>query len=347
MMGRRNYEISEKIAECTGLWLAEGDNKCNNKINFSNNCPELITLFHKNMKKLFRDHTFNIRLYIYARNPAKVNAHIKVDTTRRYINKKANKPYFIWRLASVKLNKEWKGIVKSICSKKKFEVALLRGFFAGEGNIKIGSHNSRVLRIAQKRRIPLIERILDNLSVTYTFRAGDRSYYIYNRKNWDKLAKISIADLHPLRKKKFYKAYNQFTQYHHKPYFIRNNLLNLLNKPKSTKELAHHFKRSPARIYDILSEFKKSNLIINYRIGSCDYWIKKSSNTLLISKTKQKYLNVLKNNPLTTKEISVIFKVCWKSSFRRLKELEKLGLAKRANNKRWYKTKTNKKVIVI
>ena len=95
-----------------------------------------------------------------------------------------------------------------------------------------------------------------------------------------------------------------------------------------------------------MGEFKKDKTLVNFRIGSIDYWVK-NSNKVIISKLKQKYLNVLGNNKLSTKEISGIFKVCWKSSFRRLKELEKLGLVKITKDKRWQKIKTNKKVIAL
>ena len=46
-------------------------------------------------------------------------------------------------------------------------------------------------------------------------------------------------------------------------------------------------------------------------------------------------------------KIANYFNVDFKSSFRRLKELEKLGLVKRREDKVWKKKNTGKKVVVI
>ena len=342
----KGYNLSQEIAECVGLWLAEGDTKCNNEITFTNNSTFLINHFHRNINKLFNGYHHNIRLYVYSNSCNRIIAPIKVDKINYYTDLRATKPYFIWRLASCSLNKEWKTIVSFVFKTKTFEEALLRGFFAGEGNIKTGSNNNRTIRIAQKQRSDLVERILNNLSVNHTFRAGDRSYYICNRENWDRLAKIRIADLHPIKKEKFWKTYSEFKEYHYSPNHLKNNLPRVLTNPKTTKVLDNLFKRSSARIYDILGELKKDKMVVNFRVGSTDYWVK-NSNKVVISRLKQKYLNVLGDNGLSTKEISGIFKVCWKSSFCRLKELEKLGLVKITKDKRWQKIKTNKKVIAL
>ena len=48
-----------------------------------------------------------------------------------------------------------------------------------------------------------------------------------------------------------------------------------------------------------------------------------------------------------TTEIANYFNVDLKSSFRRLKELEKLGLVKRREDRIWEIMSTNKKVIVL
>ena len=45
-------EIKE-IAECVGLWLAEGDKKTSAEVTFTNNCMELIIFFHP-IQKNFR-----------------------------------------------------------------------------------------------------------------------------------------------------------------------------------------------------------------------------------------------------------------------------------------------------
>ena len=46
-------------------------------------------------------------------------------------------------------------------------------------------------------------------------------------------------------------------------------------------------------------------------------------------------------------EIAKYFNVDFKSSFRRLKELEKLDLVKRNSDKKWKRLNSHKKVIVL
>lgn len=338
-------KIGKRLAECVGLWLAEGDNKCNNEITFTNNCPELIIYFHKSLKQFSEQCNNPIRIYSYSKKGI-TKVPVEGCKIKNYIDLRAKKPYFIWRLASVSLNKKWKKIVKCVILDKDLQNDLLRGFFAGEGNIKV-TEKGKSLRIAQKERNILIENILKSLSVTYIFRPKERNYYIFNRENWDKLAKVRIAELHPEKNKKFCAAYSSFKEYHYGKNFIKNNLFEVLDKPISTKQMALKFKRSPARICDVLMDLKKSGKIKNFRVKNKDYWIKNAANIIVISQIKQRYLNAFRNNEISTKQFSVMFGVCWKSSFRRLKELEKLELVERNKNKTWSKVKNSRKVVVI
>jgi len=41
-----------KIAQCVGLWLAEGDRKSNHELTFTNNSKELIKFFHNAIMKI-------------------------------------------------------------------------------------------------------------------------------------------------------------------------------------------------------------------------------------------------------------------------------------------------------
>ncbi|MBD3354819.1 hypothetical protein GF361_02445 [Candidatus Woesearchaeota archaeon] len=70
-------QITKEIVECAGLWLAEGDKKCNNEINFSNNEFSLIKFFDKNVRELFKDYQFNVRIYIYTPNEKIIHIPIK------------------------------------------------------------------------------------------------------------------------------------------------------------------------------------------------------------------------------------------------------------------------------
>ena len=336
-----------EIAECVGLWLAEGDKRCNNEINFSNNCFNLIKQFHKIITSLFKKYKFNIRIYIYTKYGEKIDIPIKKCKINIYIDKQATRPYFIWRLASVELNKKWKKIVKEIRGNKKYYADFLRGFFAGEGNIKTGSHNNRTIRISQGKPLELIESILKHFKIDYKYSPRERSYVITGKVNWDRCAEIKIADLHPLRKLKFWRTYKDFKEEHYKHNYLDNSIFDSLINPLTSYELSIKFNRSQARIYDVLDILKKKGKILNYRVRSKDYWIRKDQNIIILSKLKQNYINFLKHRNKSTKEFSGYFSVDWKSSFRRLKELEKLGLVKRDRNKKWRRLNTNKKVIAL
>lgn len=273
---------------------------------------------------------------------------IPFDVTKvnKYIDKRATKPYCIWRLASVQLNKKWKVMVENYKNNPKNYSGILRGFFAGEGNIKMSSHNSRTIRIAQKE-CAFLEKLLEYFNVEFNYTKEDRSYNVTHKLNWDRLANIKIADLHPVKKVKFWKAYSEFKEEHYKNYYLKNSILRLLSKPSLPLDFAIMFKRSKARIQEILVDLKKEGKINEFRVGSKSYWIRNDSNTTIISKIKKNYLDLLADSNKTTKEITNYFNVDYKSSFRRLKELEKLRLVIRNGDKKWQRVISTKEVLVI
>jgi hypothetical protein len=55
---------------------------------------------------------------------------------KHYVDKRSNKPYFIWRLADRKLIGKWKNIVELSKRNPRLYPFILQGFFAGEGNVK-------------------------------------------------------------------------------------------------------------------------------------------------------------------------------------------------------------------
>ncbi|MAG40152.1 hypothetical protein CMI41_04255 [Candidatus Pacearchaeota archaeon] len=338
--------LDRRVAECVGLWLAEGDNKTRMEITFTNNCWPLIDHFFKTIKKIFNIENFRFRIYTYTPNGSKVQIPIKGIRKRYYLHKRATKPYFILRLASVEIVKEWKKIVRDTLANKDFSPYVLRGFFAGEGNIHSGAHNNRVLRIAQGIRKKYIEDLLNQIGITkYSFYAPKRYYLIWNKKNWDIFAKLKIADLHPDKKERFWRLYSSFKEEHYSPNYLIEEVYKNLNSPKTTRELAKIYKRSFARLQDVVILLKKQGRISNFQIGSVSYWTK-DENELIISKIKKKYLEFSKS-PRLTFEFSKKFKVDWQSSNRRLKELEKLELVRRREDKKWIKTQAKKKITVI
>jgi hypothetical protein len=343
-----------ELAECIGLWLAEGDSKTKSEVTFTNNCKEMILLFHNTLKNIYSGSNLP-RVYIYSKEPLSLNFKLPMKDVRlkQYTDTRANKPYCIYRLAGVPFVKCWKELVEFYLSQKDFHPDILRGIFAGEGNIHTGGHSSRTLRVSQVNRTKQFEKLFDALSLKYTYSPSNRMYNFTHKENWDIFAKNRLADLHCDKKRRFWEAYdsykqnhyhNHFIRYHN--HFIRANIIGLLTTPKTKRELAIHFGRSEARIYDILSFYKKEGKIINFCVCSKAYWIRKDSGVILISKIKNKYINLLKNSSKTTQQLAKELKVCWKSSFKRLSELKKLGLVAQ-KDKRWKLLNCDKKVVPL
>ena len=146
-----------EIAECVGLWLAEGDNKTKYEITFTNNCWELIELFFTRILELFKGYRFNPRIYVYSPDEHCYPLFCPGFVIKNYIDKRATRTYFIFRIASVELVKIWKKLVDDYTYYGKYSSDILRGFFAGEGNLKSSSHNSKMIRIAQKEPKPFVD----------------------------------------------------------------------------------------------------------------------------------------------------------------------------------------------
>ncbi len=344
-MGDNLSVLDKNVAECIGLWLAEGGIKSKSEITFTNSCWELVDLFHRTIKKVFPNQNYKIRIYIYSKDKEKVEIPYKEVIVKEYIHKRATRPYFIHRIASVKMLKEWKGIVKENLDNKEVHKYILRGFFSGEGNIYEGSHNTRKLRISQGKRKGFIEILMENLGLEFSFREKNRNYVIYGKWNWDIFAKNNLDDLHPDKKKKFWRVYGNFKEEHYGKGYLKREIYKLLKNPLSTKEISKLINRSPARVRDVLIQLKKENKIKNFRVGSVDYWTN-DKYLIIISKLKKDYLLFL-NRARKTSEFAEKFGVDWKSSFGRLRELEKLNLTRRESNGKWIKLTAEKKVLAI
>jgi len=337
--------LNKNIAECVCLWLAEGDTKTKNEITFTNNCLELIDLFYNTINILFRKYSYNPWIYVYSKNKEKIKISYKKCIVKSYVHKRATRPYFILRFASVELVKKWKKIVRIFLNKKGFYPFVLRGFFAGEGNVYAGAHNQRILRIAQKKQKSFINKILKELKIYFYFEEGQRNYVIYRKSTWDIFAKLKLADLHPVKKEKFWRVYNSFKEEHYPANYLVKEVYSVLSKPLTSQQLSMLFNRSFARIQEVLILLKKQGKINNFRVGSIDYW-SKNENLTIISKLKKNYLLFL-DKPKHTSECAKYFKVCWKSSYGRLKELEKLNLIRRENNGKWIRLLVRKNILAI
>lgn len=340
-----NFEFKKRVAECVGLWLAEGSTKSTSEITFTNNCWDLIDLFYNTINIVFKDYNYNPRIYVYSKNKGKVNISYKNCKVNYYTHKRATKPYFMLRIASVKIVNKWNRIVNEILSERELYPYILRGLFAGEGNIKEASHSSRILRISQKEQKELIDNLLNELKIKFSFTSSNRMYNICGKSNWDIFAKFRLADLHPDKKERFWRIYKEFKEEHYEKNYLSKNIFQILNKPHTTRQLSKIYGRSFARIQDILIELKKQRKIKNFRVGGINYWTNDKL-LIIISRLKKDYLLFL-TRPRQTSEFANKFKVNWKSSYRRLKELERLNLVKREKDGRWVKIQTKKKILAI
>ncbi|MBD3398294.1 hypothetical protein GF412_03765 [Candidatus Micrarchaeota archaeon] len=334
------------IAEVVGLWLAEGWRNSRYEITITNNCLELIKGSYQVLGGLFEGGNFRAYAYLPSKGYG-LKETLPVARVRKYVDSRARKPYYILRLGSVEATTKWKKLVVQTCQGEENYADILRGFFAGEGNIKTGSHSNRAVRIAQKEPSELIDLILSHFEIEKRFEKRGRSYAIVGRRDWEKLAKIRIADLHPDKKKKFWNAYQSYSQWHYKKHHIHNNILECLNRPKTSKELAEEFGRSQARLQDILMPLKTQGVLMCYKLGAGKphYWVRVDSRQIPISARKKKILDSLVV-PKRALEIALDIGVNRKILRDHLQTLERLSFIRR-EGKYWVKLETNKEVIVI
>ncbi|MBI2233005.1 MAG: hypothetical protein HYU56_03725 [Candidatus Aenigmarchaeota archaeon] len=333
---------SNRLAECVGLWIAEGDDKTIREITFTNNCELLVKLFYQTLSKIFPKNKF--RLYTYSPNGGQ---SLKLRNCRAQLYKdiRARKPYHILRYANTKDVIKWRKIVSKITSQEKYFVPVLKGFFAGEGNIKSGVHSNRTIRIAQKEKIELIDKILKYLDIKSTFSTRERAYVITGWSNWEKFYKYNLFVLHPDKRAKFLATWKSFKEIHYPSNYIRNNILQYLSKPVTSKELSIIFNRKQATLQDHLTALKREGKITNYRCLSRDYWIRSDLNMIIISQRKSEILQLLEI-PCKTSEIAKLLDVNWKAAKKRLDEMQRLKLIQQKQYL-WNKLPIDKEVIVI
>lgn len=337
----------KNIAICAGLWLAEGDNKSIREITFTNNCWELIKLFHKTLTSLFSEFKPKIRIYVYNNTNQKIKIPLNGVQVNYYLDKRANKPYYIWRFANTEAMKKWKNTVTEIKANEELYDYLLKGFFAGEGNIKFHvNSSSRVIRIAQGKRNLFFENLFTKLGLTFKFYPRERSYSFSGKKNLDIFAKKSLCNLHPEKSKLFNNVYLNYKEEHYPKFYLKNNILKKLSDPKTTKELAKIFGRSQARVSEVLIQLKKEKLVNYYRINSLTYWTN-NKNLIIISKRKQEYIKKLQIKEMRTIDMARALNITSRSVNNRLNELVKLNLVGRKENKSWYLNKISNKEVLI
>lgn len=87
-------------------------------------------------------------------------------------------------------------------------------------------------------------------------------------------------------------------------------------------------------------------IVRNFRVRSKNFWTANKS-IVIISDVKSRYLLLLGKGLKRNKNIAKELNVNLACSLKRLRELEKLGLAKRNKNKEWEKLETQKRIVVL
>lgn len=337
--------MSKELAECVGLWLAEGDNKTKAEVTFTNNCLELVLFFQRIIRKIYTGNN-KPRLYIYS--PAERQLFYHLDGFKKvkfYIDRRARRPYYIYRLADVKFVKVWTNLVKEIKENQEFHNDILRGFFAGEGNVKHfpSNHNHRSIRIACKLENKFIEEIMNKLKLKYNFDKYHRAYNICGA-SLNKLNEINVASLHPEKEYKFYKMIHSLKEKHYPIDYLKKALYSKSNKIHTSNELSKLFGRDITRIQEILSELKREGKLNNINFKNKSLWAK---NEVIESFLMNKKLSLLKglDKFRTINGLSSYVNLGPKSIRKRLKILAKEELVEKKENGKWNLTQQGKKLI--
>ncbi|MFB6209234.1 MAG: helix-turn-helix domain-containing protein [Candidatus Nanohaloarchaea archaeon] len=336
--------MKKDSARCIGLRLAEGDTKTEREVTFTNNCFELVELFYRTIRDFSGLDRF--RLYVYRPNEGSDYNSLEKAKTKFYFDERATQTYYLLRLASTDFVKKWKNTVEKGKSDSELYQYILQGFFAGEGSIYEGARNSRRLRISQGAQNQFLETMLDHFELDYNFKAESRSYVITRKRNWDIFADLDLVKLHLRKRNKFWRIYESFQETHYQKGQLKEEVLELLDTPWQTRELAEKFDRSQARLCDVLMLLKEEGKAMNYKTEGSTYWIREDQNAIIISEVKSDYLDLLRDNPLKVSEIAEYFSVRKKSAYKNLYRLEELGLIKKQNHE-WETVETDKRVIVL
>ena len=318
------HSLAHITAQAVGLWLAEGDKRTRNEVTLTNNQPRLVTLFHKVVAKTLQPN-LTPRVAVYLPSTDTSYAHpVKSARYRIYVDKRSNRPYYIYRISGVTLAKRWLMLVRKTCKSESNYRYILQGFFAGEGNVKEGSHGSRAVRIAQGKPNQFVEKMLDHFGITYSY-GGHREYTICGRANLEKFLDLGLTILHPLKYKRFMNMMATFRQRHYQRHKLEELVFDRIRLPMTTKELAFELGRSTSRLSHVLCRMKAGGTVKMFHVNSVCYWIRADSRAIVISKQKMKILQLLAVGQ-RVRQLAASLGRNDKAVKRRLIELERLGL---------------------
>ena len=342
-----SVEVTKKeIAECVGLWLAEGDHKTKREITFTNNCFELILFFHEIISSLYSGNN-QPRLYTYSPTTRIFFSKLENLILKNYMDLRANRTYHIYRLADTKFLIYWKDLVAKYQEEKDFYPEILRGIFAGEGNVKhdFENKNSHNLRIASGVRDSFIEKLLLYFGVPVKFDAKHRMYWITGGSLY-LLDKINIASLHPEKEAKFRKMINSVKEKHYSQGELKRIVLSKLDVFRKTKDLALELNKSELGILEVLTELKNEQKIDNLKINGVSFWGNKELKEKHFSQEKLRILHNLKKYPSIT-QMSKAIDIYRKSITSRLEKYKQEGLVVRLDKNHWEMTEKGRIIVGV
>jgi len=206
------------------------------------------------------------------------------------------------------------------------------------------NHHSRNLRIAQGKRLALLERILRFFGVEFKYEGSGRNYVISGRDNLEKLWNLGISKLHSKKHAKFVSMLSSYTQRHYKRSTFGPKVLETLHSPLTAREIAAIVGRSESRVIQTLTRLLRDKKVQKFKVRSSCFWVRNDQHSVVISREKFKILNAL-TTPRRQFEIARIVKRTEKSVSKRLAELTRLGLVEKVNSN-WRGIEVAKRVIV-
>jgi DNA-binding HxlR family transcriptional regulator len=332
--------MEKEIAECIGLWLAEGDNKTVREITLTNNSIDVILFFHEYMMKIYNGKNVP-RIYVYSPCRRKLYNSIGGIKTNFYTDERANRPYYIYRIADVSFLREWRVIANKMKNRKKLIEHILRGFFAGEGNVKFDQmYGTRAIRISQGKRNDFLESMLKKFDLKFQYDNKKRMYWITSRRNLLKLKELDIASLNPVKYAEFIRMMRSYSNISKSQ--LKREIYSKLMVPTKFNKLSSDLKANWVDTSLVLSELKKEGRIGFFRENREIYWARKAIVGKVLLKRKTDIISNL-NIPKGVGRISKCTNIPRKTIARRLKELEREEFIERTERSnrcsKWRKTK--------
>ena len=207
------------------------------EITLTNNQPYPIALFHRVVHENLHPKQIP-RVAVYLPNlDTLYEEPVGWARYRVYVDRRANMPYYIYRISGVEAVKSWRALVSSACSDTNNYGPILQGFFAGEGNVREGAHHSRLVRIAQGAPHALLETMLRHFRISFKY-GGHREYSISGRDNFEIILALGVTRLHHSKHKKFLRMMQGYRQRHYPCHALHGWVLAKLSTPRTTEELA-------------------------------------------------------------------------------------------------------------